>query len=340
MTLLKGSCAQNCPMIPDARHLPEARIDVFKGAIVMPMTADTGHACGVVNVRGEAVAQARTLLSGGRFTPDPDAPDGPVAHLPGRWIYAGVGRHHFGHFLLECISRLWALDHVEGPCDGIILIPMHGRDIAAVIRRRLGPLLDILGQGLPVHLASEPVQVDELVVPSQGMGHMHWTCGTPEFRSYVRQHLYATLTPEGPEKLYVSRRRLKNLAQQVPHEQQIERWLSAAGYTIFHPERHPIAVQCQRYMAAHDIVGPDGSAFHLAPFVMPIGARVGLIQRRTRQPAFDAIARQITSFANADLWTNTALSHLASDPQPSERESAMPPELRQLRLDLKKAGFI
>ncbi|SFN93028.1 Protein of unknown function [Roseovarius lutimaris] len=327
-------------MIPDAKNLPEARIDRVSGAIVVPMAADKRHACGVVTSEGKPVAQARTLLSGGRFTPDPDAPCGPVARLPGRWLYAGVGRHHFGHFLLECISRLWALDHAGGQFDGITIIPMHGRDIAAVIRRRLGPLLDILGQGLPVHLATEPVQVDELVIPSQGMGHMHWTPGTPEFRAYVRRHLCAAIAPEGPEKLYISRRRLKNPAQQVPHEQQIERWLSAAGFTVFHPERHTIAVQCQRYMAAHEIVGPDGSAFHMAPFVMPLGTRVGLIQRRTRQPVFDAIARQITSFAKADLWTTAALAQLKTAPAPNERESALPPELRQLRLDLREAGFI
>ncbi|WP_417733641.1 glycosyltransferase family 61 protein [Roseovarius sp.] len=327
-------------MIPDARHLPEARTDTIRGAIVVPMSPGAGHACGVVGPGGAAVAQARTLLSGGRFTPDPIAPDGPVARLPGRWLYAGVGRHHFGHFLLECISRLWALDHGAAPFDGIIITPMQGRDIAAVIRRRLGPLLDILGQGLPVHLAAEPVQVDELVVPSQGMGHLHWTAGTPEFRAYVRRHLCAALTPEGPDKLYVSRRRLKSPAKQVPHEQKIERWMSAAGFEIFHPERHAIAVQCQRYMAARQIVGPDGSAFHLAPFVMPRGARVGLIQRRTRQPVFDAIARQITSFAEADLWTTAALAQLRTAPQPDERESALPPELRQLRGDLKQAGFI
>lgn len=327
-------------MIPDAKHLPEARIDTLARAIAVPMTADTGHACGVVTADGAPVAQARTLLSGGRFTPDPDAPRGPVARLPGRWLYAGVGRHHFGHFLLECISRLWALDHAEGPFDGIIIIPMQSRDIAAVIRRRLGPLLDILGQGLPVHLVSEPVQVDDLVIPSQGMGHMHWTGGTPEYRTYMRTHLCAALAPEGPEKLYLSRRRLKNPAQQVPHEKLIERWMSAAGFEVFHPERHPITVQCQRYMAAQQIVGPDGSAFHMAPFVMPLGARVGLIQRRTRQPVFDAIARQITSFAKADLWTTAALSHLSTEPESNEGDSALPPELRQLRLDLKGAGFI
>ena len=62
--------------------------------------------------------------------------------------------------------------------------------------------------------------------------------------------------------------------------------------------------------------------------------------RRARQPVFDAIARQITSFAEADLWTTAALAQLRTAPQPDERESALPPELRQLRGDLKQAGFI
>jgi len=72
---------------------------------------------------------------------------------------------------------------------------------------------------------------------------------------------------------------------------------------------------------------------------MPRGARVGLIQRRTRQPVFDAIARQLTSFAGADLWTTAALSH-AAPPCPEDAAETAPAYLDHLRADLREAGFI
>lgn len=323
-------------MTPDARHLPEARIIHVERATIVPMPGAQDRACGILDADGLPVPAARTLLSASRFTPDPALPDTPVPHLPGRWLFAGVGRHHFGHFLLEATPRLWALDHLSTRPDGIALVPMAGRDIASVLRRRLGPLLDILGQGLPVHLVDSPVQVDEVIIPSQGFGHLHWTHGTSEARAYMRRHLCAAIAADGPKKLYVSRRRLKNPVQQVPQEQQIERWMSAAGFTVFHPERHTVTEQIARYRAARVIVGPDGSAFHLAPFVMRPGTRVGLIQRRTRQHVFDAIARQISVMGEADLWTSAALSHLKDTPD----DSTLPPELHRLRADLRAGGFI
>lgn len=321
-------------MTPDARHLAPAHIETVARAVVMPMRPGS-PACGVLDEGGAPLPMARTLLSGSRFTPDPAPPEATPARLAGRWLFAGVGRHHFGHFLLEATPRLWALDHLEARPDGILLLPMAGRDIAAVLRRRLGPLLDLLGQGLPVHLVMEPTEVETLIVPSQGFGHLDWTHGTPEARAYMRRHLSA-IAPDGPERLYISRRRLKNPAQQVPYERQIEKWLSRAGFTIFHPERHSIPEQIAAYRAARVLLGPDGSAFHLAPFVAHPEARIGLIQRRTRQPVFDAIKRQIGGFAGITPWTSAALATTAPDP----RESALPPELHRLRADLGSAGFL
>jgi capsular polysaccharide biosynthesis protein len=325
-------------MIPDPGSLPAPAITCWPGATVLPMHSASDPACGVRDARGVPVAAARTRLSHNRVTPDP-APEAAVAHLPGRWLFAGVGRHHFGHFLMEATPRLWALDHLSETPDGILLIPMAGRDIAAVLRRRLAPLLDGLSQGVPVHLVDTPTRVDEMIVPTQGFGHLDWSHGTPEARCYMRSQVRAIAPEHGAEKLYLSRRRLRNLAQRVPHERRIERWMAHAGFEIFHPERHPIPAQIARYRAARVIVGPDGSAFHLAAFAMPKGARVGLIQRRTRQPVFDAIARQISSFAGADLWTTDALSGLPA-PDPEARADGIPTDLHHLHADLQSAGFL
>lgn len=327
-------------MIPDARALGPPRITRIPGATIVPMTPGGGHACGVLDAAGAAVPAARTLLSGGRFTPDPAPPAETPEHLPGRWLLAGVGRHHFGHFLLEATPRLWALDHGARPVDGIVLVPMQGRDIAAVLRRRLGPLMDMLGQGLPVHLPEMPTRVDELVVPSQGFGHLHWSAGTPEARAYMRRHLCGGIAPDGPERLYVSRRRLKGLAREVPEEGRLERWLARAGYGILHPERHAISEQIACYRAARVIVGPDGSAFHLAAMVMRPGARVGLIRRRTRQPVIDAISNQIRTFAGTDPWISRTLVQPPSEAQAAQDRDAADCGLHGLRADLQAAGFL
>jgi capsular polysaccharide biosynthesis protein len=315
--------------------LPAAQVETLHGATVVPMAEDRDQACGVLRADGTFCDISATRLSAGRMTGIPKAPDA-TAPLPGRHLFAGVGRHHFGHFLVETITRLWALDHEAAPCDGLVVVPKHGIDFDAVMRRRFGEFVDLLSGGLPVHIAESPLKVETLYVPTQGFGHMNWLTATPRFRQHIRQRLTSRITPDGPEKLYISRTALKDATQAMDKEDMVETMMAKAGYTIFHPQDHSLAGQCARYMAAKQIVGPDGSAFHLAPFVLQKGTRVGLIQRRHRQDVFDALAAQIRAFCTAELVTLNPLLPPVQGRDPDNPQVFV----RQLKRGLRNAGFL
>lgn len=321
----------------DPGTLPDPAIEVLRDALVAPMTGDGDLACGVFRADGTFCETSRTLYSANRFTGTPDRPDS-AFRLPGRHLYAGIGRHHFGHFLLECLPRLWALDEA-GEIDSLLIVPMHGINFEAVFRRRLGAFIGHVSGGLPVHFVEDPLQVEHLVLPTQGLGHRRWITGTDRFRSFIRARLADTIAPEGPQKLYISRSQLKHDAQMVDKEDRIERLMSKAGYTVFHPQKHPITDQCAHYMAADTIVGTDGSAFHLAPFVMRPGTHVGLIQRRWRQGAFDALADQVRAFVpDVDLVTLNPLTRPGPGEEPDRDRP--PLDFRRLSRKLEAAGFI
>ena len=323
--------------MPDPDRLPEPATEVLRDAIVAPMPADGDLACGVFRADGSFCESSRTLYSANRFTATPARPHA-TFKLPGRHLYAGIGRHHFGHFLLEGLPRLWALQDTAG-IESLLIVPMRGIDFEAVFRRRLGALVGLVSRGLPVHLVEDPVQVEELVLPSQGLGHRKWITGTDRFRGFIRTRLAEAIAAEGPEKLYVSRSQLKHAAQKVDQEDRIERLMARSGFTIFHPQNHTIAEQCARYMAARVIVGTDGSAFHLAPFVMRPGTRVGLIQRRRRQGAFDALAAQVRAFVpEVDLVTINPL--LQPDPDAPPESDRPPVDFRRLTRRLEAARFL
>ena len=322
-------------MVDPKGPLPEAQVETLKGATVVSMTEGPEQACGVLRADGSFCDTSATRLSAGRMTGIPQAPE-TATPLHGRHLFAGLGRHHFGHFLVETITRLWALDHQAKPCDGIVVIPKHGIDFGAVMRRRLGQFFDLLSSGLPVHIAETPVKVETLYVPTQGFGHMNWLTATPEFRHHIRHRLTSQITPDGPEKLYISRTALKDAAQAMDKEDLVEQTMAKAGYTIFHPQKHSLADQCARYMAAKQIVGPDGSAFHLAPFVLQKGTRVGLIQRRHRQDVFDALVAQIRAFCDSELVTLNPLLPPGKGRDPNNPQVFF----RQLKRDLKSSGFL
>ncbi|MEM8774169.1 MAG: glycosyltransferase family 61 protein [Pseudomonadota bacterium] len=321
-------------MLPS--HLPEPAIELVDPAVLVPMQQGRTMASGVFRADGSFCGSSRTLTSANRFSGIPDY-SVPTKKLSGRFLFAGIGRHHFGHFLLECVPRLWPLDEDLG-LDGLIIIPKQGIDFEAVFKRRLGAFVDLLSDGLPVHFVNEPVEVDALFVASQGMGHRLWSAGTERFRNFMRSCVAQRVAPDGPERLYISRRRIKREEQKVDKEAEIERVMHDAGYEIFHPQEHSLRVQCARYMAASHIVGADGSAFHLAPFAMRAGTKVGVFQRRFRSVAMDALERQITAFCDVELTRVNPLEPLPDGV--SERTEKAKVDLMKLKDAFREADLI
>lgn len=319
--------------------LPPAVIEPLREACVMPVAAETGLGNGVFRSDGSFCTLSRTRISESRFTDIPDAPhSSPETRLSGNFLFGGLGRHHFGHFVLETLSRLWALDGRQHLFDGLILLPMPNTDFGAVLRRRMLSVFHLMGVDMPMHLVRTPVTVERLHLPSQGIGHLEWAVGTEDFRRYVRDQIDRNCPAIGPEKIYISRSRLKHANQRIDQEARIEKLMKSAGYTIFHPQRHSIRAQCQVYRAAHTIVGGDGSAFHLAPFALQPETRVGLIQRRQRPEPVDAIANQIKAFTTVDLVRLNPLKKTAEDHLDPDKPA--PLTFRRLKKQLEAAHLI
>jgi len=324
----------NAPLTPD--RLPPPIIEPLDNAVIVPVEQNDGLGCGVFRADGSFCELSRTRISDNRFTAHPVMPDiSEVTKLEGTYLFGGLGRHHFGHFLMESTARLWAMDGRQERFDGLVMLPFTNTDFGSVLRRRLLAFFELMGVDMPLHLVKAPVIAERLLVPAQGFGHMQWATGTEDFRRYVRSRVAANCKPQGPEKIYISRGKLKHAHQQVDQESRIEEVMQAAGYTVFHPQRHSIMAQARVYRAAKVIVGGDGSAFHLVPFAVQPKTRIGLIQRRVRRDAVDAIANQITGFADVDLQRITPLSSATTDQRLPD-----PIDFSTLIQQLEQSGFI
>lgn len=320
-----------------SERLPPATIDTLQNAIVAPVGPDGLFPCGVFRSDGSFCDPSRTFLSGNRFSTVPDLPTASsIRRLRGRFVFAGPGRNHFGHFLLESIARLWALDQIKYRIDGILFVDRPDSNFDATLAKTYLPFICALAPDMPIYITTDPVRVNKLIVPTQGIGHQNWITGTPEFRNFVRSRLEQAFTPDGPDKLYISRSKLKGADKLIHREERIEQLMEQAGYTLFHPEQHSIDVQCQRYLAARQVVGADGSAFHLAAFLLQPGTRVAVFQRRRRPKIFDAISQQLDTFGEIEL---TAINPLAR-PTSQAADGITPINLRKLRTSLANAGFI
>ena len=268
-------------------------VTIVENALYVPPQQEEGARLrsGVFDATGAFVTASAMMQSHGRLSHSPDL-RAAEAEMAGTHLYAGIGRAHFGHFLLETVTRHWALaDH---RVDSVLIAPMPGT------RMRLddGPLLDlhnILSDSAPLSFPMVPTRIERLIVPEQGIGHGPLLTGTPQFNAFAQQRLHA-LGSDGPERLYVSRSQLRARKARMDQEDLIEAHLRRAGYTIFHPQQHSFAEQCRAYRAASFLVGPDGSPCHLAALVAQPTCRMGIILRRNRPEMLERLARQITAF--------------------------------------------
>ncbi|MEO0372627.1 MAG: glycosyltransferase family 61 protein [Pseudomonadota bacterium] len=326
-----------------SKELPPAHVERLQNALVLPIVKGSSMACGVVRNDGRFCQMSRSLMSGARLSAVPDYDPTAFADIqPGRWLYAGIGRHHFGHFLVETLIRLWAAGYYRDELDGIVIVPNRGMDFSNAIHRRFGPFLALLTDGLVAHLPSHPTRYETLLLPSPGFGPLNWISGTPIFRREIRARVAAKLRPEGESKLYISRTQLGKGDKLVNQEARIEDAMRKAGYDIFYPEQHTIAQQLSRYMAATTIVGAEGSAFHLAPFAMPIGGRAALYQRRHWTRAFNAYPAQLNSFCEAEVTSIRPLMPRQASAEAGTKTEEESPALDYDKLmdGLSDAGFV
>ena len=317
--------------VPDAFVIPKSR-----GLRDTP----TQHS-GVLRADGSLVPESILWRGPDRVTLDPVPPrDGLEDRLKGRWLYMGVLFGHFGHFLMESVSRVWALPAWRGRIDGVVFHPKDNHRTEQLMEE-YRPLLYALGIDVPVHLVTEPTRVDRLVVPPQGFGMFDMAEGAPEFRDYLRGPVAASVPPLGPEKLYISRTALNPKRGALVGEHELERRLVAEGYVPFHPQDHHHLVQIARYRAAKKIVCMDCTPLHLLALVGNASQTVGVIARR--EGDFAAMfERQIGRFLGARVGAIDVLVRNWSKPGKTrtDRNSWGEPDFAALGAALRDLGLI
>ncbi len=288
--------------VPDISGGVANHITVVDGGIVVPPAKGLGNQSvqksGVLLPDGSLVENSITWRGQSQVTQAPKLPpEDEIGHLPGNWLFLGPLFGHFGHFLVESISRIWALDALRGQIDGVLYVPKfqnRPEHVADVYR----PFLQALGVDVPMLNIADPVRVDRVHVPRQGFGMFQMIEGAPEFRAFINAHAGKGIEPKGPEKIYISRSALPAQRGSVVGETLLEGWLEPEGYTVFHPQKHSFQDQIAAYKAATHIIGVDCSPLHLLALVGNKDQKVGVIARRDGD--LDQIfARQIRAFQGA-----------------------------------------
>lgn len=317
----------------------EAIETVEKPIIVPPVETGFVQRAGLLQADGSYIANGALWRNGRSLTTKPAMPEGDLPMRKGTWLWAGVLWMHFGHFLVESTSRLWALDQIKDKIDGILYIPKRPRNGDEVIdmQREFAALM---GTEVPVVCVDKPEQVERLIVPGQGVGLGKMVAGTDSYRKAIDKCFAKGIKADGPDKLYISRSKLPAGRGTLVGEAELEENLIKQGYTIYHPQKHNLRSQIATYKAAKQVLAAEGSALHLLAMVAGPKTDIGIVVRRP-SGATQQLIRHVESFSGT---APTVVTTLARSWKPSE--DAKPRmwmgelDMPALEKELTAAGFI
>lgn len=259
-------------------------------AIVVPLRSDsdlrngagvvTSHAGGYDYVSGTGIRRySREVV------PRPKT-EGLIANqsIP-RAIFGGFLFNHFGHFLLESLSRLW-IEQVHDVDESVPLvwIGVHNGSVRpwmVEICRQIGMNREIL----VTDWSTGALAIEELLVPQAGFELREWM--------HPDQMRRLGTTPWSPgntkRKVWLSRTGAGARTGGFNDEPMLEEVLAERGWTIVRPEELSIEAQVEVLAGASHVAGVEGSAFHGLVMVKEYGGTIDILQRQ-KTPNYKALA--------------------------------------------------
>lgn len=252
------------------------RAQWFEDVLFVP-----GHAC-LYERDGRRIDATMHLREGRplrRVTPRIEPPRDPAV-IEEPVVYGGHLPKHFGHFLLESLSRLWAY-----PCLDLGPLPfVHSRTVFHLHERELLEAA-LVPHGASLHALTEPTRLSSVLVPELGviLGEDYH----PEMRAVydtIRDTLIGPVGAADETPVYLSRTRLPTALRATRNEPALEERLAARGFRIVHPQELPIEEQIRTVARARTVVGLEGTALHLTLFRSLLPARTISLGTRLPQP--------------------------------------------------------
>ena len=278
MKLLPGLRPLGLREVSEATVLPWRRGEE-QGTLEMGVLDGRGHVLKDTLIR-RSYANGREGQVGYPGPLDP----APEDTRPGTAIYAGPWLEHFGHFLLEGLARIWAVQrHPTLPV--VWSVAAEKEDDTAIAPGEFpglagwrAALLDLLGIRNEMIFAARPTRFERLLVPEAGYRIQHFCHPDQAAALGVVER-----RPEPGRKLWLSRSKLRQLQNlSIPA---VEARLEDLGWRVIAPETLSIPEQMDELARAERVAGEMGSQLHPLLFLKePRDLRVDIILRDPSRP--------------------------------------------------------
>ena len=190
-------------------------------------------------------------------------------------VYCGVIISHWGHFVVECLSRMWWLIENESCQHKLIFIVTFDAFDSCTTLLEYFYMLGIEKERIV--LLRQPTRFDSVIVPSQSS---YIYSGYKRKAMKVYDAIRDSVEPAAYKKVYFTRTKLHKHVQQrdATNEEYFEDYFRKNGFEIIAPEKLPIKEQLAIAAGAQEIACVFGSLHHHALFAQA-GIKLTLLCR-------------------------------------------------------------
>ncbi|SDP29205.1 Predicted O-linked N-acetylglucosamine transferase, SPINDLY family [Selenomonas ruminantium] len=209
-------------------------------------------------------------------------------------IFGGILIHHFGHFILECLGRMWYILENRELTQPIVFLTVG--EICSWYDDFFA-LLDIPRER--ILLIEKPVQFSRVIVPEEAVHS--WYYYTDKHLvpyKYLQASAAEVYKGDTPAKIFLVRGREAETATDCINEEYFVAFFQEKGYVPVTLEKLPLAQQIYTVSHAEEIVAIMGSLTHWALFCKP-GTKFFML---TRTSSDTLLAQCLVNEASAVDW--------------------------------------
>ena len=192
-------------------------------------------------------------------------------------VYCGYLIDHWGHFLIEAVTRLWYFMENDSTVDKYVFFIEEGSD--RQITGNYLEFLKLLKIWDKLEIISRPATYREVIVPELGiMCRQSYTPKLLKVFDSVAENVVPDPSWETPEKIFYSR---SQFAKGKPFEfgfDCIDNFFEKNGYTILYPEKVPLSRMIHYIRNSKVVASLSGSLPHNMLFANQ-GQKLEIVER-------------------------------------------------------------
>ncbi|MGV3549489.1 glycosyltransferase 61 family protein [Rhizobium sp.] len=235
-------------------------------------------------------------------------------------IYGGSAFNHFGHFIVESIGRLWAVNREEFAHLPIFFHAPWGAPDLEAETSTIKSMLQLLSIDVArVRFIKRPLRFKRIVIPEQLYGFHCIAEPKIEFIDFLRgaqAKIEAAISQRDDrfENVLVSRSRWQDKFPKkgmVLGLAEFDAFMAGEGWKVIQPEEHSFLEQLSIYASAKRLVFVEGSAQHSCVMLPDVKAEIAIVMRRPDEwsaqrsaSQFSGMNKQVTTIQKIDssLW--------------------------------------